>query len=137
MPWVLRNPDNSIRVAYGYRQDDLAGLEQVADDAAELVAFLNRPAVPAEISRRQCARAMYARGLISVAEAKAMTKSGDMPAMVAAMVAQMPAGQRDIAEIDFAADTYLRTNPLLIALMTATGASSADIDAFFVQAAAL
>jgi hypothetical protein len=93
--------------------------------------------VPAAITRRQCARAMLGRALISGPEALAMTKSGDPPAMVQTLIDSLPSEQQTVALIDFAADTYLRSNVLLVALMTATGANSADIDAFFIEAGAL
>lgn len=110
-----------------------------AGEFGAIAAYVAPPAmVPASISRRQCAKAMWSRDLISANEAKAMTRAGTPPAMVQAMIDALPTQvERDAAEIDFAADTYLRSNPLLVALMTATGASSGDIDDFFREAAAL
>ena len=91
--------------------------------------------VPSTISRRQCARGMLARSLITGAEALAMTQTGAMPAMVDAMVT----GQTDetLIRIDFAADTYERGNPLLNQLMTGAGYSASEIDDFFREAAGL
>lgn len=93
--------------------------------------------VPASITRRQCARAMFMQGLITGVEALAMTTSGTPPALVEAMLAALQDDAEILARIDFAADTYLRGNPLLVALMEGTGADSAAIDAFFIAAAAL
>lgn len=94
--------------------------------------------VPARITRRQCAKQMKVMGLITGAEAVAMTMTGTPPAMVAQMIQTLPADDRDDASIDFAADTYERGNPLLVALMTAVpGTTTEDIDDFFRAAAAL
>lgn len=91
------------------------------------------PPVPASISRRQCAKQMALMGLITPTEALAMTKTGDMPAMVNAMVTGQP--NEAFIRIDFAADTYERANPLLNQLMTAAGYDAAAIDQFFRDAA--
>jgi hypothetical protein len=91
--------------------------------------------VPSTISRRQCARGMLARSLISGAEALAMTQTGAMPALVDAMVSGQP--DETLIRIDFAADTYERGNPLLNQLMTGAGYSPVEIDDFFREAAAL
>jgi hypothetical protein len=119
----------------GVGQDVPMTPEEEADFLASLPVRVEP--VPASITRRQCAKQMLAMGLIKADEALAMTRNGTPPSMVAAMFAQMPADQAVMAEIDFAADTYVRSNPLLVSLMTATGASSADIDQFFRDAAAL
>lgn len=91
------------------------------------------PPVPASISRRQCAKQMAIMGLITPTEALAMVKTGDMPAMVNAMVMGQP--NEAFIRIDFAADTYERANPLLNQLMTAAGYDKAAIDQFFRDAA--
>lgn len=91
--------------------------------------------VPATITRRQCAKAMLARSLISGAEALAMTQTGAMPAMVSALVTGAP--DETLIRIDFAADTYERANPLLNQLMTGAGYGTAEIDDFFREAAGL
>ena len=138
MTWfVTRREDGSIAAAYQYRQHDLQ-LEELADDNGELVAFLSPPApVPASITRRQCAMQMFASSLISADEALSMTRDGTPPAMVAAMFAQMPPDQSVMAQIDFAADTYSRANPLLVTLMQSTGANDTAMDDFFRAAAVL
>lgn len=95
------------------------------------------PVVPSAITRRQCAKQMKAMSIINSAEALAMTKTGDAPAMVVAMLAGLPQPTKDDILIDFAADTYLRGNPLLNQLMVASGHTEADIDQFFIAAALL
>ena len=66
-----------------------------------------------------------------------MTQSGTPPAMVQAYLAQMPEPDRTFATIDFAADTYLRSNPLLGALMAANGMTDEQVDEYFIAAAQL
>jgi hypothetical protein len=89
------------------------------------------PPVPQSITRRQCAVELRERNLITPQEALNMTKYGDVPAMVAALLQSMSETDKIKAETDFAADTYLRTNPLLIQIMTASGANEEQIDDFF------
>lgn len=109
------------------------------EEEAEFIASLPDVSdpVPASITRRQCAKRMLMMGLISGEEALAMTRHGEPPAMVAAMFQQLSPEDAVLAEIDFAADTYQRTNPLLINLMLATGAGEREIDDFFREAAQL
>jgi hypothetical protein len=92
--------------------------------------------VPPSIARRQCAKELYARGLITGPEMVAMTRTGEPPAMVEAILSAMPEADVWDARADFAADTYLRNNILLVDMMTASGATPSDIDDFFRQAAA-
>lgn len=91
--------------------------------------------VPTTISRRQCAKRMFGMGLINGVEALAMTQFGQMPAFVDAMVTGQP--NETLIRIDFAADTYERSNPLLNQLMMAAGYGQPAIDQFFREAAVL
>ena len=106
-------------------------LEWLAEGNEPELYIASAPPVPQQITRRQCAVELRKRNLISAQEALAMTKTGDVPALVNEMFSAMTETDRIIAETDFAADTYLRTNSLLNQIMTATGASEADIDQFF------
>lgn len=90
------------------------------------------PPVPPAISRRQCAKRMAQMGIITPAEALAMTRYGEPPAFVAAMIAGQP--NADLILMDFAADTYERANPLLNQMMSAAGYDAASIDQFFREA---
>jgi hypothetical protein len=91
------------------------------------------PSVPYLITRRQCALQLRVMNIITLAEAKAMTKTAEVPAAVAQVFAGMTQEQQDLAEIDFAAVNYYRDNPLL-AMM---GLTEAELDQFFVAAAQL
>lgn len=95
-----------------------------------------RPLVPRSITRRQCAIELRERKLVSAKEALDMTRTGQPPAMISAVFGAMPEDQQYIAETDFAADEYLRANPLLVGIMQASGASDTEIDDFFRSAAA-
>lgn len=122
--------------------DEIGNVVEVPMSQEEEATFLaslpaTRETVPASITRRQCAKRMLVMGLIQPSEALAMTQSGTPPAMVMTAINAMPEGDRVNAQIDFAADTYLRANPLLEGLMLATGATNDDIDQFFRLAAQL
>jgi hypothetical protein len=54
--------------------------------------------------------------------------------MVQAYLDNMQEPDRTSATIDFAADTYLRNNPLLAALMAANGMTEEQVDQFFIEA---
>lgn len=103
--------------------------------------------VPLSISRRQCARELFKRQMITGPEMVAMTATGTPPAGVEVIFAAIEdADQESEARADFAADTYERGNPLLTGIMTAAitaqtpGATeaqiSAAIDDFFRMAGA-
>lgn len=93
------------------------------------------PPVPQSITRRQCAIELRERQLITPSEALNMTRTGIPPAMIQFIFDSMPENDRILAETDFAADTYMRTNPLLIQIMTASGATEEEIDDFYRSAA--
>ncbi len=92
--------------------------------------------VPPEITRRQCAIELHARSLITDQEAVAMVAAGTPPAIIASFIAQMPADQRLLAQINFATDRYERANALVGSLLAAQGATDAEVDNFFRSAAA-
>jgi hypothetical protein len=105
-------------------------------------------AVPASITRRQCARLLFRNKMITGPEMVAMSATGTPPAMVEVVFAAIEnEDARNEARADFAADTYERGNPLLTGVMTdaitsqtpdATEAMiNAAIDDFFRGAAVL
>lgn len=105
-------------------------------EAQELV---NNPpvVVPYVITRRQCAKQLLIMGLITDSEALEMTRSGIPPASVQQYINMLPESDRVLAEIDFAANEYLRDNPLLTAMMIAAGKTDEEVDQFFIAAEAL
>lgn len=97
------------------------------------------PPVPDSITRRQCALQLLAMQTITAEEALAMTKTAEVPAAVAQVLTdavnagQMTPEQRILAEIDFAATNYYRSNSLLDLM----GLTPEQIDQFFIAAAQL
>jgi hypothetical protein len=108
---------------------DLAAIE------AEAVRLASVVPVPATITRRQCARELFIREMITGPEMVAMTATATPPSMIETVFAAMPETAEWIARADFAAYTYERLNPLLVGIMTASGSTAADIDQFFIEAA--
>lgn len=88
--------------------------------------------VPETITRRQCALQLLAMGLINGPAAVEMVRNGTPPTYIADYFATLPESARYIAEIDFAAQTYSRSNPLLEMLAASQGL---QIDNFFREAA--
>lgn len=114
----------------------LATAERERDEARAESSAAPSPAPIAMISRPQCAAELLARGMITAAEAVAMATAANPPPMVAEAFAAMPADQRDFAKIAFAEANYRRNHPVMAGILAATGATEADIDAFFAAAAA-
>lgn len=95
------------------------------------------PEVPENISRRQCARQLFIMGLITGPEAVDMARSGIPPSFVQTAFNNLPQNDQYIAEMDFAANTYTRSNPLLNSIMVANGNTQEELDQFFIDASAL
>lgn len=91
-------------------------------------------AVPESITRRQCALQLLALGLITGSEAVAMTRDGTPPATIQAYFNSLPEEERVMAEIDFAATSYYRSNSRLNAILSLNNMQEEDADAFFVAA---
>lgn len=90
--------------------------------------------VPNYITRRQCAIELRERGLITALEALEMTRTGIPPAMIQAIFNTMSEEDGIIAATEFAADRYSRSHILIIQIISSTGATSEDIDNFFISA---
>lgn len=103
----------------------------------EELAEMSKPVVPSVLTRRQCAMMMFNMQMISGAEAIAMTQSGVPPAAVQSYLDALQEPDRTLATIDFAATSYYRSNPLLIALMNANNMTEQQVDEFFIAAAQL
>lgn len=120
MPYVER-ADGAITGAYAMLQSGYAE-EFVADDNAELVAFLNREPPAQPITRRQL-RLTLVRNGISLTD-------------VEAAIASMPDGlAKEEAQIEWAdASTFSRTHPTLLLIAAALGLDEAQIDAMWAEA---
>lgn len=128
---VHRLTDNAFIPFDGGNRDYQEYLEWLAEGNEPEPYVAPPPPVPQSITRRQCAIELRERTMITAQEALNMTKYGDVPTMISQLFAQMTDEDRIKAETDFAADTYMRTNPLLISIMTQSGSTEEDIDQFF------
>lgn len=104
-------------------------LTHVPDTAETLV-------VPVAISDRQFFQTLAERGLITQAEALAAVKTGDIPAAMTAIVADMPPeGQFQAEMLLSGATEFRRSHALVEAFGAAMGWSANDIDVFWIEAA--
>lgn len=94
--------------------------------------------VPPSISDRQFAHGLWRQSVITLDEAKAFVKVGDIPASLAALIAQMPAGMRDDVELLVAGATvFERHHPFTAQLASAFGWTDEVTDEFWRYAATL
>ncbi|WP_051376929.1 hypothetical protein [Agrobacterium tumefaciens] len=120
MPYVERT-NGAITGAYAMLQSGYAE-EFVADDNAELVAFLNREPPAQPITRRQL-RLTLVRNGISLAG-------------VEAAIAAMPDGlEKEEAQIEWAdASTFNRDHPTLLLIAAALGLTEVQVNAMWEEA---
>lgn len=120
MPYIERT-NGAITGAYAMLQSGYAE-EFVAEDNAELVAFLNRDPPAQPITRRQL-RLTLVRNGISLAG-------------VEAAIAAMPDGlEKEEAQIEWAdASTFNREHPTLLLIAAALGLTDTQIDAIWAEA---
>ena len=94
--------------------------------------------VPATISDRQFAHGLWKQSVITFEEARDFLKVGQMPAALAALVAQMPAAQRQDAELMITGSTvFERAHPFTAAIAAAFGWTDEVTDEFWTYAASL
>lgn len=95
------------------------------------------PVVPRVISRRQLLLQLAAAGLITAEEALAAATTGAVPATIDAVFAQLPPQDALGARITWATmSTVERSHDLVAALVAASVATEAEVDALFIAAAA-
>lgn len=95
------------------------------------------PSVPSSISDRQFFQQMAVQGIITQDQALA-SNAAVIPAPLLALIGNLPVDQQFDAKMKISgANIFNRNDPLTIAIGTAYGWNSAQIDAFFVAAALL
>jgi hypothetical protein len=96
------------------------------------------PVQPTVISRRQLILALHGAGLITSGEALAAAKTGDVPAAIDAVFAQLPPDQALAARVTWASMVEVRRDhPLIQAMIDAQLATARQVDELFRAAAAL
>jgi hypothetical protein len=95
------------------------------------------PPVPVSISDRQLFQQLAVQGIITESDALAANAAVIPPALLT-LINAMPSDQQFAAKMLVSgATTFYRDNALTVAIGTAYGMSSSQIDAFFTAAAAL
>lgn len=118
MPYVTRNADGAINGLFEQHQEGVAE-EYIGEDAAEVLAFLSKPAAVVSVSARQFRLMLRRSGLLD---------------QVKAWVAQQDGETQDAFEYS---GTFVKDSAMMMAGFAAMGSSPAEIDAFFQAAAAL
>ncbi|WP_342714455.1 hypothetical protein AAFG22_14865 [Bradyrhizobium sp. B024] len=136
MPYVQRN-EGAVCGVYANLQPGFAE-EFLADDDAEVVAFLNPPPpVPSSVSDRQFFQQLAVEGIITQDDALA-SNAAVIPPPLLAIIDAMPESQQFAAKMLVSGATvFQRNHPMTVAIGAAYGWDSAQIDAFFRSAAAL
>ena len=138
MPYVQRDTSGAVCGVYVNPQPGYA-IEYLSDADPLVIAFLNPPPpVPQSISDRQFFQQLAVQGVITQVEALSAVKTGTIPAALQTLINGLPPDQQFGANmIVSGATTFERNNPLTIAIGTAYGWSSDQINALFRAAAAL
>lgn len=119
---------------------DGVDIEMTPEEEVAHLASLPPPfdPVPAIISRRQFYQQLAAAGTITEAEALAAVATGAIPEVLDTFIVSLPAHDQFSARMILAgASQFERGHPLVAAVSAAQGLSSADVAAFFAEAAAL
>ena len=139
MSVYVERKDGVVVGVYANLQPDYA-IEELDDNDPDVVAFRNPPAsVPAVISDRQFAHALWKSSLITFDEALAFVQTGTIPAAIAAGIAAIPdeTQRKDTQLLVAGATEYRRDNAAVAALATVLGWTDAQIDAIWTLGASL
>jgi hypothetical protein len=132
--YVSHDANGNINGVYADQQLDTPTVA-LADNDPSVVAYL-APPIP-EISDRQFFQQLAVQGIISQQDAL-LANAAVIPAPLLTLIEAMPAGQQFAAKMIVSGSViFHRNHPLSIAIGTAYGMSSAQIDAFFKAAALL
>lgn len=96
------------------------------------------PIIPQQVTRRQILTALGILGWITETEAEAALTTGARPAVVDAVLGQMPEAERFAVRMKWAGFQHAyRDDALVLALAQATERDGEDIDALFTLAAGI
>ena len=129
-----------ISAANGSLYEGDGQVNDTAATPAQITAWQAAQALilPPTVTRRQFFQAAAQLNLLTQAEVLALFATGAVPAEIATVIAALPTAQQFPAQILLlGALNFDRANPTLIALCTAIGQTSAQIDALFVLAGSL
>ena len=136
MPYIQRDDLNKI-IAVSVAQQSPGDLF-LPDNDTEIAAFLTTLTPISDISRRQFFQQLAVQGVITQVEALSAVKTGTIPAALQTLINGLPPDQQFGATMIVSGSaTFERNNPLTIAIGTAYGWSSDQINALFRAAAAL
>ncbi|MBC9876335.1 hypothetical protein G8O24_03110 [Bradyrhizobium sp. INPA01-394B] len=143
--YLLTETDTVVRLAdHANIPNDPENIDRQAFDA--WIAAGNTPgpyivpaaAVPPAISDRQFFQQLALQGIVSQDDALAAVRTGVIPAALQQLINGLPADEQFGATMIVAgATTFERWHPLTIAIATAYGWSSDQLDTFFRAAAVL
>lgn len=134
---VIRTSDGALIPEDAANRDRAAYQEWLANGGLPDPYVAPPPVVPQSISDRQFYQQLAIQGIISEADALAANAAVIPPALLSIIDAMPPAEQFGVKMIVSGATTFERNNPLTIQIGIAHGWSAAQIDAFFIAAAAL
>lgn len=125
-------------LAYPWNWLDLASAADLAAHGIVETTVPDPVVVPEQISDRQFFQQMAAQGVITQADALAAVKTGTVPAALQSLINALPADQQFGATMIVSGATiFNRHHPLTVAIGTAYGWTSSQMDAFWIAAAAL
>lgn len=133
---IYDNDGTTIKSIFAAPQNFTTTPLAKSDD--KVTAFLAKPTPVTQITRRQMLLILTAAGFITADEAVAAATAGALPAMVAAYIGTMAPADQVAARITWASMSVCeRDDPMLAALAAANWVTSAQLDAFFLEASAL
>lgn len=110
--------------------------EREGDQVVEVLDLA--PVVPSSLTRAQLLLGLLSANLITADEAIAAAQTGAVPAFIVSHFEAMQDPDRTAAYVKWASSpAFHRADPLLLAMAQATGITSAQLDQYFIQAAAM
>lgn len=135
MTYVTYDINNNITGVFSAAQSFPTTI--VTDTDPTVQAFLSAMFIP-PITRRQFFQQLAAQGIIANTDAVAALSTGTIPAALQTLINGLPVSEQFQATmLVLGADSYFRKHPFTIAMGTAYGWTSTQMDTFFLTAATL